>query len=284
MTLYKIGNVEIIRYIDDLEDTLVVSSENVSECLDLIKTHNFKFLLIDKSYDKTEIDFLEECPDIEKLTIYSTTVKNFNGFSYLVNLKVLSLHVNNRVKLDIGNLLSLEEVYGELPSNTIGLSNLKKLHRMKVRSYKPPSKSLVELAELENIQELILTQSSLDSLNGIERMKHLRKLELNYIRTLHDISAIRTSNSLEMLEIESCKNIEDYSPIGSLINLEYLSLLACGSIPSIEFIKEMTKLIAFTFYNTNVVDGDLSFCEGIEDVHFTQKKHYSHRMKDFGCS
>lgn len=279
--IYKIGNIEIIRYMDDTEDTLVVTSEHLSECLNLIKTQNFKFILIDKSYDKTEIDFLKECTDIEKLTIYSLAVKNFNGLSFLINLKVLALHLNNNTKLDLGDLSSLEELYGELPARTTGLSRLKNLKRVQIWSYKPRSKTFAELGEIENLEVLHLIQAQIESFEGIGQFKLLQELDLYGINKLTDISAIGLlRSSLKILTMENCKNIQNFNPIGSLENLEYLTLRSCGSMESIAFTKGLPKLKFFAFENTDVEDGDLSYCQTIPSVHFTQKKHFSHKQKD----
>jgi hypothetical protein len=279
--IYKIGNTEIIRYMDDTEDTLVVTSEHLSECLNLIKTKNFKFILIDKSYDKTEIDFLKECTDIEKLTIYSIAVKDFNGLSFLTNLKVLALHLNNSTKLDVGDLSSLEELYGELPARTTGLSRLKNLKRVQIRSYKPRSKTFAELGEIENLEVLHLIQAQIESFEGIGQFKLLQELDLYGLNKLTDIFAIGLlRSSLRKLIMENCKNIQDFEPIRSLENLEYLTLRNCGSMKSIAFTEGLPKLNGFDFTNTNVEDGDLTYCQTIPTVHFTQKMNYSHKRKE----
>jgi hypothetical protein len=278
---YKIGNIEILRYVDDKEDTLRVSSEHLSECLELIKKHKFKFITIDKDYHNSEIDFLEECPLIEKLSLSSEAVKNFNGLSFLINLKVLAIHLNNRTKLDLGDLSSLEELYGELPARTTGLSNLKNLKRVQIWSYKPSSKTFAELGEIENLEVLHLIQAHIESFEGIGQFKILQELDLYGLNKLTDISSIELlRSSLKILTMENCKNIQDFMPIGSLDNLEFLTLRSCWSMESIAFTKGLPKLKFFAFENTDVEDGNLSYCQTIPSVHFTQKKHFSHKRKD----
>jgi protein phosphatase 1 regulatory subunit 7 len=42
----------------------------------------------------------------------------------------------------------------------------------------------------------------------------------------------------------------------------------------------MPKLKQFMFVDTNIVDGDLSPCIGLEYSGFFDKKHYSHKFKE----
>jgi hypothetical protein len=94
-----------------------------------------------------------------------------------------------------------------------------------------------------------------------------------------DISAIKhLSENLKDLEIESAKKIEDFSPIGKVWSLEDLALNNCGTIPSIGFIKHLPHLESMKFWDSTVVDGDVSPCLELEYVYFTNKKHYSHKL------
>lgn len=138
------------------------------------------------------------------------------------------------------------------------------------------------MRNLEQLEELVLTQCKVSSLAGIGKLGELRKLELNYLRTLNDLGDLEGLNySLQRLEIEACKDIENLYKIGNLKELEFFILWNCGDIPSIGFVKELHQLKHFSFGSTNILDGDLSPCIGIDYIHFTEKKHYSHKRKDF---
>ncbi|MFI8708990.1 hypothetical protein ACIGHG_18340 [Bacillus sp. NPDC077411] len=86
------------------------------------------------------------------------------------------------------------------------------------------------------------------------------------------------SGKLVNLQIEKCKNIEHFCDIQYLESLEVLRLLDCGDIPTICFIQKLKNLKCFSFVGSNVVDGNLDFCEGIDVVSFIDKKHYSHKI------
>ncbi|MEH7749551.1 hypothetical protein V7659_31790, partial [Neobacillus drentensis] len=269
----------IVRYPNDTEDTLRISAEHLDESLELINKQGFKIISIG-SNELTDVDFLEKCTSVENLHIASDTIKNFDGLKYLTNLKVLSLGVGKKNKLDLSLIPSLEELYGDLPGKTQGFSNLSKLKIVVVSGYNPPSKNLSELGMAENIEELRIRQANLETLEGIERLSKLRFLEVYGSNKLNDISSISELKNLTGLELENCKSIRDFSSIGSLSNLESLTVVSCGSMQSISFTKSLDKLKFFNFDRTDVEDGDLSYCERIPVVYFTEKRHFSHKRKD----
>jgi hypothetical protein len=128
---------------------------------------------------------------------------------------------------------------------------------------------------------LHLIPAQIESFEGIGQFKILQELNLYGLNKLKDISSIGLlRNSLRKLIMENCKNIQDFMPIGSLDNLEHLSLQSCGSMKSIAFTQGMPNLKFFNFEKTDVEDGDLSYCQTIPTVHFTKKKHFSHKQKD----
>ncbi len=282
MKAYKIGNIEIVRYGDETEDTLNVSSEYLSESLELIKGHNYKRISVMGDYNLPDIDFLKECPHIEILNLSGGNIKDFEGLSFLENLKTLSMnHLNKKVKVDLAKLTSLKELYGELPTRATGLSNLKNLKRMQIWDYKPHSKTFAELGQIENLEVLHLIQAKIESFEGIGQFRALQELNLYGLNKLTDITDIGLlRNTLRELIMENCKNIQDFSPIGEMKNLENLTLSSCLRMKSIAFAKELPKLNFFNFEKTDVEDGDLSYCQMIPTVYFTQKKHFSHKRKD----
>ncbi|GHI01349.1 hypothetical protein [Neobacillus kokaensis] len=281
MKSYKIGNITIVRYPDDTEDTLRISSEYIEESVELINKQKFKNISIGHSQKFTDIDFLERCGgSVVNLDIHSETIKNFDGLKKLTNLKVLSLDVGKNAKLDLSVLGSLEELYGVLPGKTKGFSSLSKLKHVMIWGYNPPSKNISELSKAENIEELRIRQANLETLEGVERLSKLQFLEVYGSNKLNDIMPISELKNLTELELENCKSIRDFSPIGTLSNLESLAIVSCGSMESISFTKSLAKLKLFNFDRTNVEDGDLSYCQRIPEVYFTEKRHFSHKRKD----
>ena len=107
-------------------------------------------------------------------------------------------------------------------------------------------------------------------------------MEIAYGKKLYDISAIKElKETLTELRIDNCKKIDTYAHIKYLRELRSLALCNDNDIESISFIRDLCKLEQFIFVGTNILDGNLHLCERLKHVDFTNKKHYSHKTKDF---
>jgi hypothetical protein len=80
---------------------------------------------------------------------------------------------------------------------------------------------------------------------------------------------------------DNCKAIEEIEILGELENLYWLKMIDLGEIKSLSFIKKIKSLRKISFVDTNILDGDLSYCKGLEYVGFLDKKHYSHKNSEF---
>lgn len=261
---------------------MAIESNRIDSYLKYIKENDIKWISLSNLYYSTEnIDFLVDCSFIEKLSITSTSILDYSGLKHLKNLKSLSLE-EPKGKVDLSNTTSLEVLSTELSKNVIGLDKLHKLRILKLWKYNPKSKNLIELNSLTSLEELYITQSNITSLEGCSNFANLLKLELNYLTKLEYIDEIeKNADTLISLRFDSCKKLKNHDYVTCLRKLELLAFDECGEIPSIRFIKRIPNLKSFIFVNTNIVDGDLSACEGLDYVGFLNKKHYSHKNQDF---
>lgn len=261
---------------------IIIEDNRISEYTDYITNNHIKYVSINVGqYKNPEVNFLKKCSGIEAVMIYNPLLRDFTGLYYLKKLRILYSDEPN-AELDLSLLENLEELsigWSKFIKNIDKCSNLRILG---LRGYKPKSKDLLEISGLGKIEELILTQSPIVSLRGCGDLPIINKLELNYINTLEYIDEIeKNSSTLKNLRFESCKKIKNHDFVSCLKRLEVLGFNSCSDIPSIGFIKELPNLRNFTFVNTNVVDGDLSPCIGLEYVGFFDKKHYTHKSVDF---
>ncbi|WP_225230684.1 leucine-rich repeat domain-containing protein [Cytobacillus stercorigallinarum] len=277
----KIGEV-VLRKEDD-GDIVIINNTNVEESIIFVNQHQIKRLQIDDLYEQDNINFLKKCPNIENISISNHYIKDLTGLYFLKNLKVLAINdTDSSLSIDFSRCTSLEIIYGQLPTKIKGMESLVNLRRMELWGYKPKNKNLEEFRNLKRLSFLELVKSNISSLDGIQDLKKLRHLGLYYLRTLKDIDEVKyLSTCLRTFKIENCKKINDYKAIKNLKWLEELVIPDCGEILSISFIKELSNLKTFIFPGTNVLDGDLSACEGLDYVYFTQKKHYSHHLEGY---
>lgn len=261
---------------------IVIESERIAEYVKYIQQNDVKMVSLTTMYYKTEnIDFFIECSSVESLSITSSSILDYSGLEYLKHLKSISLDEPKNM-VDLSKNTLLEEVSAEYSKNILGIDTLKYLKTLKLWKYNPKSKNLVEFGVIGSLEELWITQSNITSLAGCGNMAKLRRLELNYLSKLEYIDEIeKNSNTLKSLKFDCCKKIKNHDYVIFLEELEVLGFNECGEIPSITFIGKMKKLKNFTFVNTNILDGDLSACFGLDYVGFMNKRHYSHKMDDF---
>lgn len=193
---------------------------------------------------------------------YEDNLKDTVDLSNFPNLKVLATAHSKRL-LNIGCCNQL-----------ISLS----LHKLN-----SSTKDLCELPRIETLKEFFLFQSTITSLEGIDRFENLSNLGLFILPKLSRIGGIAAlAQKLENLEIESCKKIIDYETLREMKTLRKVQLFMAGQIPSLKFITSMPSLSILSFVQTKIIDGDLSYCEPLDQVAFDEKRHYNRRRKDFG--
>lgn len=261
---------------------LLVSERKLEECIDYINTFNVTRLQIsDMYYGLEDINFLEQCKNITHLHLDSMYLKDVSILYNLKELKALTITESNYT-LELNRLIELECLSMYCDKKVTGLQELSNLKSLSLWKYSPKNRDLNELKNLRKLETLNITQSKINSVSGVENLESLKTLKLNYLRTLTTIEHLKYTNDvLCYLEIEACKKIKDFYEIQHLKSLEVLNLFNCGDIPTINFIQALNHLKHFSFVESNIIDGDISFCEGIEFVSFTDKRHYSHKNKHF---
>lgn len=262
---------------------IIIKSEDLDRSIHIINSYHIKRVeIFHGSYHLPDVDFFEKCPNVEEVYIDNRDLQDYTGLYSLKDLKILALdETKKNIDLNFEHLSTLQTLYVDWQPKMKGLKFLSNLKKLQIYKFKSKNKDLEDLAGLCQLEELVLTYGNMESLKGIEKVKNLKKLQLNYIFRLTNIDAIKFLHELECLEIESCKKIRSFQCIKELKNLNKLLLWKVGDIDSISFVADLKKLNHLVFGESNVIDGDLSYCEGIEYVFFTQKKHYSHKLKDF---
>ncbi|CEH33423.1 hypothetical protein [Romboutsia lituseburensis] len=263
------------------ENMIVIEQDRTNEYVDYINKNNIKKLMISELYYfSNEINFLEKCKNVEGVHIIANRISDFSPLYNLRNLK--SLYVDEpTVELNISLIKNLEYFNINDAKYLKGLNECKKLKTLLISKYKPKSKNLEELHQVSNLEDLQIFQTQIISLNGIEKFTKLKELEIYRAPKLESIEAIeKVSKTLKLLSFDCCKKIKNHNYVSRLKEIELIAFINCGEIQNIKFIKDLPKLDTFSFTDTNIVDGDLSPCIGLEYSGFSNKKHYSHTFKE----
>lgn len=263
------------------ERHLQIDSERLEKCLGFLVSSNIKHLYIGSlwGYKLYDLEFLKGIAGyVEGVTVDSSVDQN--AVNLLHNLRYLNIY-NEKQPIDLSNFPKLETCTANFGKNLIGLESCKNLNELTLVGYRPKSKDFAEFPELKKLAKLKVLGGSLLNLSGIGNLP-LSEFSVFSLAKLTSISALTSlSKSLRKLQIESCRRVTDFDSLRSMRALEKLMISQCGSIPSIDFIKEISSLVFFSFSGTNILDGDLSPLEGLKYAGFDDKRHYSRKWKDF---
>ena len=267
-----------------MDGTVQIHENRLDEYVEFINTNNYTQVYInDLRYSMEHLDFLERCPQIEALQINSTCITDYSALYKLKNLNSLSLE-EPQVPLNLTALESftnLEELYIQWNKNITGFESFPNLKELYIWKYKPKQNNLEELMPLQNLEKLRITQGNINSLKGCSAFPKLKHLEINYLRNLEHIDEIENNAAtLKYIEFDHCSKIKNHDYLRYLTELEMLILSSCGNIHNLQFIKELPKLKHLSFVDSNVVDGNLEPCIGIDFVGFNNKRHYSHKFNE----
>lgn len=260
---------------------VIIESDRIDACMDFYRSGNFDGIWINRihGYVEDNIDFLERYPDLAHVEIMRK-MRDLRSLQALRRLRYLLIAENDSL-LDLSLFPELEVLRTEWSSKYKNFDGCKNLKILSLRKYKPRSRDLTELSSLKNLEQVDITQSPIVSLKGLAELERLQKLKLSYLSRFELIDEIaNNAASLECLIFNNCRKIQNHSYVAALHNLRILAFNECGEMPSISFIKNMVSLKSFRFVDTNVLDGDMTPCVGLEYAGFFKKRHYSHSKEE----
>lgn len=266
------------------QESLFINSDRLSDCLKYLHNNNLRFITINsfQGYNAKDIAFLAELKDfLEGLSILETHF-DYGVVNELHKLKYLGIPDNGKDVIDLKNFPDIEMCGITFSQRLQGLESCRNLKSLTISNYKSKTKDLMAMPILESLEHLILIKTDINSLNSIGHFRNLKKLEVLSASKLESIAALQElSNSLEEFQVEQCKKINNYEILGKIKSLRKIILSESGEVKSLAFVKELPHLEFISFWGTNVLDGNIKYCEGINYVGFDNKKHYTHKSEQF---
>lgn len=266
--------------------TFLRSKKTLEEHIQLVNDRQIKKAMIVAE----DISFLRRCPNLEELRVIPSFNAHDFDFSPLYDMPKLRKLIcctaygteENRIShVDYSRFSTLESLVISGHKGHDNVAAVNGLRRLAFENNQPASKTLVGAFQGCDMEELSITASAITTLKGLEQATKLQTLELFYNRRLEDISALATvKDTLLKLDIESCGKVKDFSVLSELHHMEDLRLVGNNLLPNLSFVRNMPNLKSFVFM-MNVEDGDLSMCLDIPYVSIKNRKHYSHKDKDF---
>jgi len=259
-----------------------VDSERIEDCLRFYRREKLDGVVIcPPEYNRKDIEFLRDHAYIRGVIFLMFVRVDLSPLQALKDLRFLS-YEDCRQPVDLSAFPRLEELRAEWHAGLRLPGQSKTLRILALWKYKPSKRDLTELPDFPQLEELVMVQSPLTSIDGIERYGTLKRLELSYLTRLERIGAIAglADSQLEELDCLKCRKIQDHSAVRVLRSLRVLRFNSCGKMPDISFLDDMPNLRDFRFVDTDVLDGDLRPCLRLKGVGFTRKKHFSHTPKE----
>ena len=281
----------VVTYIEQVSDYWIVKDEGYGNALvirtpwanrylELIAKHRIKIIRLDDflGWHDSDISFLLDIPGIHGVDIMSDKVTDVSAIFRLKALKTLSLYCKAKMAGDFADLKHLQDIGLGWRSVYGSLFSLSHLKRINIIGY--PDRDLTRWKVNDDLSELCLESSRLETLNGIECFRNLKWLDLFRCPKLESLDAISEASFIEKVRIGRCSKRSDLAPIGKLSELKELDIEDGGDIQSLAPIAKCRKLeVLRVAGKTTVLDGDftpLAKMPKLRAVFFAPREHYSH--------
>jgi hypothetical protein len=282
------SGLQIVEGMDGAQ-TLIFDDSRADLCIRVAREYGFKRLNVSSynAYASRDLKAIMPLSDfVEELSIGQSSDKSrqisYEGLEEFRELRVLSMPDNGRDVVDLSSFPDLGSLQCNITKRLKGLETCAKLEWLGANSFNSASKDLTTLPPLLNLKHLTLGITNVVTLDGIDRFGNLRELEVYRATKLEYVAALRDlSGTLEELDIEACKRVKDFESLGRIRSLKRLHLSESGVMKSLAWVQELPHLEFLTFWGTNVLDGDVSYCEGIGYCAFDNKRHYNRKSEDF---
>lgn len=204
-----------------------------------------------------DLSFVSDFPNLLYLEVVDQAKVDPTPLHALENLRGLKLEMPGK-GLDFAHFPLLEVFVGDWHADNKNLAACHELRQLRCWGFRPASGDLSEVVGITKLEWLGLTKTGIRSLGGVEQLEDLRYLEVAYAPHLESLQALAVRElQLRQLEISHAKKILSYEPIATLPWLRHLKLSACAPLPSVAWMKGMSRLDFFSFVETNLEDGDL---------------------------
>jgi hypothetical protein len=219
--------------------------------------------------ENNDFTFLRNIKNVKKLEINYSTIDDFSFLKYIPEIEYLDINEikGNPCVLSIGELYSLKTLSLNLRKSTVQtdlkfLRNLRNIEELyfagkfkknslqidfsKLVSFGPQMNSinLSEMNNFDRLETLQLFDQKIETLDGIEKMMHLKNILINGIKTGDQkiLSPIFSLKELENLSISYVKTIIDFTFFRENKTIKNLYLWTLNGLERLDGIEKMESL------------------------------------------
>jgi hypothetical protein len=237
-------------------------------------------------------DVLEKFPLTEEICLTSGYIRDWKGFEGFKKLRALhfesSLIASKQNKdfyyprIDLSWFKDLE-MFGSWNMKYVTNLEFSKVKDLWLTK-KFATKDLSKIHFPQTLEKLWLGYNPISTLNGIEKAINLKKLTIQMLSKLSDMSILSDLKNLETLSIAVCRSV-DYDSLKN-DNLRSLNVYietehSRSKLPSLHFLKNLPNLETLSLM-CPIIDGDMTpilELPNLKKVLFNDKKHHSHTLK-----
>lgn len=183
---------------------LGIESDKLAACIARVKEAGLPgvFGSPDFGFAEQDLDFLNEMPFLERVWFWDVGLKNIDGLYALKNLRHFGVHPK-RPPIRFDHFAQLESAVIELHVKDSGLEQLSKLKRLHL--WRCKDASLASLRLPESLDELQLNWMSMTSLDPLQALPNLRRLEIHRCRNLDNLGdLVQKFPNLQHLVVDAC--------------------------------------------------------------------------------
>ena len=252
-----------------------IDSERLEESMQLFMQEEMAGIHISAmgAYKAKDLEFLQQYADVVHAVLISDGRGiDVSGLAHLNRLDYLTLD-DFAKPVRLPSVRGLTRFAGKWSEALEIGPGCDELRRLSLTGYR--AKNLDDFPMLPRLQELDLVQSTIESVDGCQRIKHVEALILHRCAKLADLQSISllAHESLMRLSLEYCKKIQSYEPLSTLSRLTTLNIQFCSDLPDLEFLRGCDGLTGFGCYGTKLLKLDLAPLRALPNLTFAGLSH-----------
>jgi len=233
-----------------------------------------------KGWNSQSLDFLVSFPQLKRIAVFDSEIKDLTVLEKMPNLKELYLECPKaKLPVNLGNISTLKDARIDWRPCFSSILESNSLEALLINGYKGESLESFNCKQLTQLD--LLKAGKLVNLKGIESLVNLDTLSIFQCSKLESLDSI-SQLALSKLEIETCKNITDLNVTLLIPTLKELILDKAGSFSSIQGISNFKVLEKLIIRDTLIEDGNVVELAKLKecDIFISNKKAYSHTLEE----
>ncbi len=223
-----------------------------------------------------DLEFLKDFPHLAAFEVVDWNIRDVTPIHSLSNLRRLKVSTYCKTEISFASFSRLEDVSLEWRSKAKSLFQCETLKRVFINKF--AGADLSPLLALPQLTTLSVASPKISEIGAAPHVPPaLDFLGICNARKLDSLEGVQQVPSVTRLEVNDCRKISKIDRLAELTSLRILHLCNCGELLSLRPLQELRGLRELLFYGTTSIrDGQVEFLLslGLEKVVFQDRRHY----------